>query len=167
MSGEPEIKHERKQMKYAFDLPPVIKEIAEWQLANYRSEKNQLADLKKEKIQISASNYDGYVVNGSSKGEPRPTERDAIIITSDPYIRRMEIGINAVERALDQADQTDLRLISLVYWAKTNNVEGASIKCNLSKSAAYQRLNVILGYIACGMGFFKYDDIKAKRRLIG
>lgn len=142
-------------MKYKFDLCPAIKGLAEWQLENYRKDKSLLEEMENEMIHIPISNYAEFGGTRSKNTESRPTEISAINLVSAPYIQRMEMGVHAVEQALKGADPEDLRLISLVYWTKTNNIEGASLKCNMSKTSAYQRINEILGCIAYGMGYLR------------
>lgn len=145
-------------MKYTFDLPPTIKGIAEWQIANFKKDRTQLETLKRDLIWHPTANYDFY---GGARGttiDSRPTERNALAIVSDQYIRRMEIGVNAVEMALKGADQTDIRLVTLVYWSRSHSVVGAAMECHISKAAAYQRLNKILGLVAFGMGFINFGE---------
>lgn len=142
-------------MKYKFDLPPAIKALAEWQLENYRKDKKLLQEIEADMIYIPIASNNIYGGGRATTVDSRPTEKNAINLVSAPYIQRMEMGVNAVERALRGADPNDLKLISLVYWTKTNSVEGASVKCNMSKSCAYKRLNEILACIAYGMGYIR------------
>ena len=50
-------------------------------------------------------------------------------------------------------DELDKKLIDLVYWKQEYTVEGAGMKIGLSRSAAYQRINKILGMIAFELGY--------------
>lgn len=145
-------------MKYTFDLPTTIRNIAEWQIENYPKDKRQLAEMEKEMIRHPISNYNFYGGGRTATVDSRPTERNAFAILSDQYIQRMATGVNAVETALKGTDKTDKMLITLVYWNRTHSVEGAALECCISKAAAYQRLNKILGLVAVGMGFINIGE---------
>ena len=139
-------------MKYRFSLSPAVKTICEWTLQNYKSDKRLLETMKTDLISCPIVNY-GEITGNKSGMATRSTENAAIRMISVPYLNRIENSIEAVERALEHADQTDRQLVTLVYWKQSHSVEGAAIQCNLSKSAAYQRLNAILGCIAFHLGY--------------
>ena len=147
-------------MRYKVSLPPPIKSLAEWQLENYRQDKKQLEQLEMDMIRHPIANYDYFSGSRGSPGENRPTENNAILILSAPYLQRIGMGVQAVEFALRGIEKTDLQLVTLVYWQKSKNVEGASMECNVSKSSAYRRINDILVRIAYGMGYLKFTDMK-------
>ena len=83
----------------------------------------------------------------------RTTEEIALRMVSSPYIRRLEITCEAIRRVLERLDDTDRKLIELVYWRREWTVEGAGLKIGLQKTAAYQRINKILGMIAYELGY--------------
>lgn len=139
-------------MRYKFDLSPSIKATVEWQLQYYREDCRQLEQLKLEMIPSTTQAYSKTAgVDGGEAG--RTTENVALRMISSPYIRRLEITCEAITRALSTIDETDHRLIELIYWRREYTVEGAGLKCNLSKSAAYKRINKILGLVAYELGY--------------
>ena len=54
---------------------------------------------------------------------------------------------------LSALDEVDLKLIELVYWRREYTVEGAAMAIHISKTAAYQRINKVLGAIAYALGY--------------
>lgn len=68
------------------------------------------------------------------------------------YCQKLKAGVNAVERALSTADQTDRQIIRQMYWNREPQIEIAAYLC---RSSAYFRLNRILGSIACEMGLIE------------
>jgi len=139
-------------MKYKFDLSPSIKNIVEWQLQYYQEDKRQLETMK---IDLVPSAVQGYSLTaGVDGGEAkRTTEEITMQVINSPYIRRLEMTCDAIQRAIKNFDSTDMRLIELVYWKKEYTVEGAGMKIGLSRSSAYQRINKILGLIAYELGY--------------
>ena len=139
-------------MRYKFDLAPAVKSTVEWQLRYYKEDKRQLETLWKDMI---PSPTPGYSQTGGVSGGTvgRDTEDVTIKIISSPYIRRIELTCSGIERAINQMDDTDKKLIDLIYWRAEYTVEGAGMKIGLSKSAAYQRVNKILGTIAYELGY--------------
>ena len=139
-------------MRYKFKLKPEIKSMVEWQLASYKEGKRTLEQAK---VDMMPSTVQGYSLTaGVDGGEPkRTTEEVTVRIVSAPYIRRLEIEIDAIERAFRYFDPIDMRLIDLIYWHKGNTAEGAGMKVGIQKTATYQRLNKILGMIALEMGY--------------
>ncbi len=97
-----------------------------------------------------ALSFTAGVDGGSAK---RSTEDITMRIISSPYIHRLEITCDAIGRALKNFDEIDMRLIDLVYWRREYTVEGAGMKIGLSRSAAYKRINRILGAIAFELGY--------------
>jgi len=134
-----------------FSLNPKIKGYIEWQLEHYHEDKKQLEEYKKDLIPSTTTNYS--LTAGCSGGTTsNPTEKTVIKLVTNPYILSMERNIKAVEVALNKCDETDKRLIDLVYWRRTYTVVGAANKTYLSKSGAYNRLNRVLNNIALEMG---------------
>ena len=141
-------------MRYRYKLSLKVKNTVEWQLASYKEDKRTLEQAKRDMMPSTVQGYS--LTAGVDGGEPkRTTEEIAVRIISAPYIRRLEIEIDAIERAFRYFDPIDMRLIDLIYWHKGNTAEGAGIKAGIQKTATYQRLNKILGMIALEMGYIK------------
>ena len=139
-------------MRYKFSLPSEIKATVEWQLRYYREDKRQLNEIKRDMIPSGVQGYS--LTAGVDGGEStRTTEDIAMKMVSAPYIRRLEITIDAIDRALERMDETDKKLIELVYWRKEYTPEGAGLIVGISRSAVYLRLNKILGLIAFELGY--------------
>lgn len=139
-------------MRYKFSLPSEIKATVEWQLRYYREDKRQLNEIKRDMIPSGVQGYS--LTAGVDGGEAtRTTEDIAVKMVSAPYIRRLEITIDAIDRALERMDETDKKLIELVYWRKEYTPEGAGLIVGIAKSAVYQRINKILGLIAFELGY--------------
>ena len=139
-------------MRYKFSLPSEIKATVEWQLRYYREDKRQLNEIKRDMIPSGVQGYS--LTAGVDGGEStRTTEDIAMKMVSAPYIRRLEITIDAIDRALERMDETDKKLIELVYWRKEYTPEGAGLIVGIAKSAVYQRINKILGLIAFELGY--------------
>lgn len=139
-------------MRYKFDLSPAIKATVEWQLQYYREDLRQLETYKQDMIPSGVQGYSPTAgVNGGEV--TRKTEDIAFRLISSPYIRRLEITCEAIGRVLSKLDEVDLKLIELVYWRREYTVEGAAMKIHISKTAAYQRINKVLGAIAYALGY--------------
>lgn len=139
-------------MRYKFDLSPAIKSTVEWQLQYYREDLRQLETYKRDLIPSGVQGYSPTA--GVNVGEvTRKTEDIAFRLISSPYIRRLEITCEAIGRVLSNLDEVDLKLIELVYWRREYTVEGAAMKIHISKTAAYQRINKVLGAIAYALGY--------------
>lgn len=137
--------------RYKFDLSPSIKATVEWQLQYYREDLRQLEEVKRDLIPSPVPSYSQ--TTGAAGDTKRTTEDIAMRMISSPYIRRLEISCEAISRVLSNLDEIDLKLIELVYWRREYTVEGAAMKIHLSKTAAYQRINKILGAIAYSLGY--------------
>jgi len=137
--------------RYKFDLSPSIKATVEWQLQYYREDLRQLEEVKRDLIPSPVPSYSQ--TTGAAGEAKRTTEDIAMRMISSPYIRRLEISCEAISRVLANLDEIDLKLIELVYWRREYTVEGAAMKIHLSKTAAYQRINKILGAIAYSLGY--------------
>ena len=141
-------------MKYKYRLTPPLKATVEWQLASYKADKQQLERAKHEMIPSPVQGYS--LTAGVDGGEAkRTTEEVTVRMMTAPYIRRLEIQVDAIERAFRYCDSIDMKLIDLIFWRKGNTAEGAGMKVGLQKSAVYQRLNKILEKIALEMGYIK------------
>lgn len=139
-------------MRYKFTLKPQIKATVEWELSSYREDKRQLEKVKRDFIPSGVQGYS--LTAGVDGGEAkRSTEDVAMKMISAPYIRRLEINVEAIERALARFDNLDMKLIELIYWRKEYTAEGAGMIVGIQKSAVYQRLNKILGCVAFEMGY--------------
>ena len=139
-------------MRYKFSLKPEIKSTVEWELSAYREDKRQLERAKRDLIPSAVQGYS--LTAGVDGGEAkRSTEEVTLRLVSSPYIKRLEITVEAIERALKNFDSTDMKLIELVYWRKEYTAEGAGMIIGIQKTAVYQRLNKILGYCAYELGY--------------
>jgi len=120
----------------------------------FREDCRQLEEYKKAMIPSGVQAYSKTA--GVDGGEAsRTTEDIAMRMVSSPYLRRLEITCDGIRRVLANPalDATDHKLIELVYWRREFTVEGAGMKVGLQKSAAYQRINRILGMIAYELGY--------------
>lgn len=139
-------------MRYKISLKPEIKAAVEWQLSSYREDKRQLEKVKRELIPSGVQGY-SLTAGVDGGGAKRSTEEVAMKIISAPYIRRLEINVEAIERALKRFDETDVKLIELIYWRREYNATGAGAVVGLSQAGVYKRLNKILGFIAFELGY--------------
>jgi len=136
---------------YKFALNPKVKGYIEWQLEHYHDDKKQLEEYKNSFIPSGIANYSE--TGGCSGGQVgNPTERAVMAIASNRYIASLERSIGAIDAVLTKCDETDKKLIDLVYWRRSYTVVGAAYKVNISKSAAYKRINKILTAIATEAG---------------
>ena len=137
-------------------LDPLAKKLAEWQLAHYKSDKQELESIENAMIHIPTAKYGGAPPNGGSY-EKRPTEQEAMRLMQmqPPYVRRLSLGIYAVDKALAQADKVDVDLVRLVYWEQRCTIDGAAMRNYISKTAAYKRINRLLILIAFELGYVK------------
>jgi hypothetical protein len=53
-------------------------------------------------------------------------------VATNPYILATERSIRAIDKVLGGCDETDIKLIELVYWRRTHTVVGASNRANIS-----------------------------------
>ena len=90
-------------MRYKFSLPSEIKATVEWQLRYYREDKRQLNEIKRDMIPSGVQGYS--LTAGVDGGEAtRATEDIAMKMVSAPYIRRLEITIDAIDRSVERMD---------------------------------------------------------------
>ena len=136
--------------RYKYSLTPKIKGYVEWILEHYKEDKKQLEDYRNS---LMPSVTQGYSLSGGVQtGVSNPTEDTAIKLVTNPYILSTERSIRAIERVLEKCDETDLKLIDLVYWRRAYTVIGAALKINLGKTSAYGRINKILCSVAAEIG---------------
>ena len=138
-------------MRYKYSLNPKIKGYVEWQLEHYREDKKQLWQYKSDLIPSITPGYS--LTGGVQSGSPsNPTESTGIKLATNPYIIEMERSISAIERVLSKCDETDKRLIDLVYWKQSYTVVGAGESVGLGQNGSYKRINKILVGMALEMG---------------
>lgn len=138
--------------KYKFSLTPKIKGIVEWQLQHYNDDKRQIEQLKNDMVPSPTVGYS--LTGGVSGGETsRTTENVAVRISTNPYIMQTERSCKAIERVLERCNDTDLKLVDLVYWKQSYTVEGAGMKLNMSTATAYRHINNILSAVAAEIGY--------------
>jgi len=131
-------------------LPYKIRGMIEWHLQHYHEDKRQLEEIRRDLIPSYTTSYDKSPVK--SGGVSDPTADTAIKLVSSPYILSLERSIRAIDFVLKNCDETDLKLIELIYWKRSHTVAGAAAKVNLSKTPAYYRINKILRAIAVEIG---------------
>lgn len=138
--------------RYRFSLNPKIKGYIEWQIEHYHEDKKQLEDIKKD---LMPSIVQGYSLAGGIQSGTisKPTEKAAINVATNPYILATERSIRAIDKVLGGCDETDIKLIELVYWRRTHTVEGAAMVLNYSARSAYRHINKMLYRIALEMGY--------------
>lgn len=136
--------------KYKFKLDARVKGIVEWRLARYREDKRELEAAVERLMPSPTPTYS--LVSGGSGSAGRRTEEQAFIILSSPYLMQIEHDCKAIDRAMQRFDQTDMKLIELVYWRQEYSIEGAGQLIGLSKSSAYRHVNAILTAVAVEMG---------------
>ena len=94
-----------------------------------------------------------YGGSGSHSNEAhRATEDVAMQICSSAYLRNLEQTVRAIDYVLSKLDETDMKLLSLVYFKGTYTVAGAAQIVNLSQSGAYKRIQNMMIAIALELG---------------
>lgn len=136
--------------KYKYSLNEKIKGYVEFQLAHYNEIRR---DLEREKDAMMPSTVAKYGIGGGHGSEAsRTTENIGLRMATSPYIRNLEQTAEALGRVIGKLDDTDLKLVDLVYWKGSYTVEGAAMIAGIGKSAAYSRINDILGRAAIELG---------------
>lgn len=144
-------------------LPADIKKFIEYKLNHFFETERYLNEYKRALMPSSTPAYSAAM--GGSSGESRPAESLAIKMASDAYIIETEKTINIIQNVLDALDETDSKLISLVYLKKNKlTKEGAALSCNISKSAAYDRINAVLYKIAFELGYVNLKTTPLEKR---
>jgi RinA family phage transcriptional activator len=138
-------------MKYKFSLSPRVKGMAEWVLEHYYENKKNLEQYKIDLIPSAIQQISLTHISKTQDG--RPAEDTAVRIATSQYVLHAEKSIQAVERVLERCNDTDKRLVDLVYWKGTYSVVGAAQKVSLSPTGAYKRINGILCAVALEMGY--------------
>ena len=65
---------------------------------------------------------------------------------------RLEVVCSAIRDGISLLPPEDVKLLRIVYIAKSHSVEGAGLIVHLSKSEAYRRINAIIDDIAERIG---------------
>lgn len=131
-------------------LQPRIRDFVAWQLEHYHDNKRQLEEIKRDMVPSPTPTYGG---SGSHSNEAhRATEDVAMQICSSAYLRNLEQTVRAIDYVLSKLDETDMKLLSLVYFKGTCTVAGAAQIVNLSQSGAYKRIQNMMIAIALELG---------------
>jgi len=149
--------------RYKFSLSPHVRRMAEWDLEHYYENKKSLEQYKADILPSFTQRYSRDTGKTKTQGVnpsfiktgeiSKPTEDSGIKLATSQYILHVEQCIKAVEKALEHCDDTDIKLIDLVYWKQTYTISGAAQKVSLTKSPAYTRINGILCFIALELGY--------------
>lgn len=137
-------------MRHKYTLQDGIRNHAEWVLSHYHEDKRQMEQYRQETMPSGTANYGA--TGGGSSGPGDPTGRAAEKLLTSQYLITTERNIKAVERALKRCDETDMRLIELIYWDKKYNATGAGEVAGLKQNGTYKRINKILVAVALEMG---------------
>lgn len=137
--------------RYKYSLNEKIKGYVEFRLSHYNELRRDLQTARNSAMPSTIAKY-GAVCSGGD-GAGRTTENIGMRLASSPYIRNLEQTIEGISRVLEQRDETDLKLIDLVYWKASHTVEGAALRVGIGKTAAYTRINEIIGRIAEELGY--------------
>lgn len=136
--------------KYKFALTHKVRGYIEWQLEHYHEDKKQLEEYKMEMMPNCTTSYN--LAQPSNRNNSDITAKTALNLATSPYIMATERSLRAIEKVLSRCDETDKRLIELIYWKKSHTMEGAGICVNLTKTPCYERINKILYALALEMG---------------
>ena len=131
-------------------LQPRVRDFVAWQLEHYQTNRAQLESIKRDLIPSPTPNYGGS--EGHSTEAHRTTEDVTIQISSSAYVRNLEQTVKAIQYVIDRLDDTDLRLIELVYFRGSHTVDGAAMIVNLSSRTAYRHINNVLTAVALELG---------------
>lgn len=137
-------------MKCKSTLTRELKGYIEFALRHYCERQRELEQYRADMMPSHTTHIDGI---GAMGGKTTDITADtALRLATDTYILRAEMNCRAITCALTGIDDTDQKLIGLVYWKSTHTPEGAAQVANISTSQAYRRLNRILYRIAVEMG---------------
>ena len=131
-------------------LQPRVRDFVAWQLEHYQTNRAQLEAIKRDLIPSPTPNYGGS--EGRSTEAHRTTEDIMVQISSSAYVRNLEQTVKAIQYVIDRLDDTDLRLIELVYFRGSHTVDGAAMIVNLSSRTAYRHINNVLTAVALELG---------------
>lgn len=138
-------------MKTKFYLIQPVRDYIEWELEHYHENKRQLEEYKIDMIPSCVATYS--LVQSSNHSETTDTTAQrAIKLATSPYILNTERNVKAIEAVLAKCDDTDKKLINMVYWKRAYNISGAGAVAGLGKTGAYDRINKIIFGIALEMG---------------
>lgn len=137
-------------MRYKFSLNARVRGYIEWQLEHYHEDKRQLEEYKRDLMPRVTPNYSPQT---GGTGISNPTESAVIRMLTSQHIGSLERSTAAITRVLAGLDETDKRMIDLVYWKRSHTIEGAGMKVGLSRRGAYHRINNILSLISLEMGY--------------
>ena len=144
-------------------LPPDIKRFIEYKLSHLTETERYLQDYKKALMPSSTPAYSA--TGGGGAGESRPTEGLAIKMANDAYIVETEKTLQIIQGILSALNKTDRSLIQLVYINREKMTkEGAALKCHISKSSAYERINAVLYAIAFELGYVNINQSAGTRK---
>lgn len=132
-----------------YSLKPEVKNFIEWNLENYFVMCREIEEVKRDYLPAVTPSYSAMP---AGVGTSSPTEAAAMKIMTSAYLLNAERTIKAVSRVIETLDNTDKKLIELIYWKKQYNVIGAGMVVGLSKSVAYEHVNKILSAIALNLG---------------
>ena len=131
-------------------LQPRVRDFVAWQLEHYQTNRAQLESIKRDLIPSPTPTYGGS--EGHSTEAHRTTEDIMVQISSSAYVRNLEQTVKAIQYVIDRLDDTDLRLIELVYFRGSHTVDGAAMIVNLSSRTAYRHINNVLTAVALELG---------------
>ena len=131
-------------------LQPRVRDFVAWQLEHYQTNRAQLDSIKRDLIPSPTPTYGGS--EGHSTEAHRTTEDIMVQISSSAYVRNLEQTVKAIQYVIDRLDDTDLRLIELVYFRGSHTVDGAAMIVNLSSRTAYRHINNVLTAVALELG---------------
>ena len=131
-------------------LQPRVRDFVAWQLEHYQTNRARLESIKRDLIPSPTPTYGGS--EGHSTEAHRTTEDVTIQISSSAYVRNLEQTVKAIQYVIDRLDDTDLRLIELVYFRGSHTVDGAAMIVNLSSRTAYRHINNVLTAVALELG---------------
>lgn len=131
-------------------LQPRVRDFVAWQLEHYNVNRAQLESIKRDLIPSPTPTYGGS--EGHSTEAHRTTEDIMVQISSSAYVRNLEQTVKAIQYVIDRLDDTDLRLIELVYFKGTHTVDGAAMIVNLSSRTAFRHINKVLTAVALELG---------------
>lgn len=135
-------------------LPKDVKSFIEFKLIHLSENERYLNEYRNEIIKINTSSFSERT---SGKKQARKVEDMALKLATDEFILETQRTSRIINGIIDCLDATDKQLIKEVYLNKYSvSVEGAALKCNISKTSAYDRINKIFYLIALEMGYITF-----------
>lgn len=114
-----------------------VKRFLRWQLERYPA---NVRELERRKARLEAVRV------------AAPGSAETMGVIAERYALELERSVQAVGYVLERLGREDRELVELVCWRKSHSVEGAAEKLHLSRSAAYRRLDRVLGEIGAELG---------------